>query len=466
MKINIDGYKFNRGYLMKLYEYLIANDTKHNTRLLASIKERIRLLGYIYKCSDEISEFLTGDDSSIDLCQENSSCMLDAIENNLEIKPLKISVNIITYNEERCIKRCIDSIKCLADEILVLDTGSNDNTVSIIEGEYPQVKLFQCKWGDDFSAARNKLINMSTGDWIFQIDADEYLVSSIADVRNFLGMFNDFPELMTVISPKVINHDNSELLLSKRMFKKESGLKYYGIIHEELRSSDIHKRGEDISHIGSEFVLKHDGYRKEIVSKKKKLERNKNLLEKMIEIEPDNIRWHYFLAREKRGLKESNEQILQILSNGIKFKGYNKDLDHFYLAALVLMAEIFHEDGYEDKLKDTIHTINCNYPYCIDGIYFALLHEYQKSSINLYKSAQESIARMKKMDEQLSFIHSKGYHIINLVALLYFHKQDYAAAFRIFSTIEDETYLKDMKIKMIDLKNQIETFLENLKHIT
>lgn len=79
------------------------------------------------------------------------------------------SVIIICKNEERVIKRCIESIqKNLKnnDEIIVVDTGSTDNTIKIISS-IENVKLFNYEWKDDFADARNFGISKAKKDWIF-----------------------------------------------------------------------------------------------------------------------------------------------------------------------------------------------------------------------------------------------------------------------------------------------------------
>src|SRR5699024_2782340 len=88
-------------------------------------------------------------------------------------EPIKLSVNLIVFNEERCIERCLNALSNFADEILILDTGSTDNTVKIIEEKFPEVKIFHDKWRKDFAYSRNILIDKSSNDWILSIDADE-----------------------------------------------------------------------------------------------------------------------------------------------------------------------------------------------------------------------------------------------------------------------------------------------------
>lgn len=94
---------------------------------------------------------------------------------------MKLSISIICRNEANSISRCLDSVKG-ADEIVVVDTGSEDSTVEIAR-QYTSHIYTDYKWNDDFSAARNHALSKCTGDWILVIDADNRLGNSISEVK-------------------------------------------------------------------------------------------------------------------------------------------------------------------------------------------------------------------------------------------------------------------------------------------
>jgi len=82
---------------------------------------------------------------------------------------------MVVKNEAEALSRCLESVRTIADELIVLDTGSIDDTVSIARFFQAQVHSFQ--WGDDFAAARNECLKYAQGDWVLVLDADEVLVA-------------------------------------------------------------------------------------------------------------------------------------------------------------------------------------------------------------------------------------------------------------------------------------------------
>src|SRR5690349_16616601 len=95
-----------------------------------------------------------------------------------------LSVVIITYNEEKNIRRCIESVRTLADEIIVIDSFSDDETVNIARSLGAVVE--QCEFSG-YISQKNKAINRATGDYVLLLDADEgvsdELAASIMEVK-------------------------------------------------------------------------------------------------------------------------------------------------------------------------------------------------------------------------------------------------------------------------------------------
>jgi glycosyltransferase involved in cell wall biosynthesis len=104
-----------------------------------------------------------------------------------------VSFALILRNEEAKLPACLQSIAGIADEIIVVDTGSTDRTKEVAAGF--GAKVFDASWIDDFAAARNECIRHATGEWIFWLDADERI-----DEENRLKLrrlFESLPKFTT-----------------------------------------------------------------------------------------------------------------------------------------------------------------------------------------------------------------------------------------------------------------------------
>jgi len=93
-------------------------------------------------------------------------------------KKIKISACYIVKNEARELKISIESLKKFVDEIVVVDTGSTDDTVKVAKKF--GAKIFYFDWNDDFSAPRNLALKKCSGDWIIFLDADEFFTPETA----------------------------------------------------------------------------------------------------------------------------------------------------------------------------------------------------------------------------------------------------------------------------------------------
>ena len=205
-------------------------------------------------------------------------------------KPL-LSIGMIVKNEERCLEKCLKALKPLRDaipcELVIADTGSTDKTREIAE-KYADV-VFDFEWINDFAAARNAVIDKSTGEWFLTVDADEYLTSSVTEIVDFL---KNPPNEYLLASTVIRNYGNAEMtgiysdFNAVRMVKKDSNIRYCGAIHESYNVTDL-----DTIKVLSATVFDHDGYAN-ISQKhtKEKENRNLELLEKELEENPNDIR--------------------------------------------------------------------------------------------------------------------------------------------------------------------------------
>ncbi len=170
-----------------------------------------------------------------------------------------LSAVIITFNEEKNIARCIHSLKDIADEVVVVDSFSTDNTVEICRQH--GAKVIQRKW-DDYSSAKNFGNRQAAHDWIFSIDADEAvseeLKKSILLIKGKGGNYQ-FNRL-TNYCGKWIRHcgwypDRKHRLFDRNLWQWE------GTIHEKLKSNSnsfVSLLKGDLLHYSYESIEQHE----------------------------------------------------------------------------------------------------------------------------------------------------------------------------------------------------------------
>ncbi|MDP2684963.1 MAG: glycosyltransferase, partial [bacterium] len=97
----------------------------------------------------------------------------------------KLSVVLATYNEEKNLSECLSSIRDLADEIVIVDGSSTDGTVGIAKKYEAKVNITTNK--PNFHINKQMAIDMATGDWILQLDADEVVSPELKEeIRRIL----------------------------------------------------------------------------------------------------------------------------------------------------------------------------------------------------------------------------------------------------------------------------------------
>ncbi len=193
------------------------------------------------------------------------------------MKPL-ISLCMIVKDEEHYLARCLDSVKEIVDEIIIIDTGSSDNTVKIGESYTEHVYHFQ--WINDFAAARNESIKHANGKWILVMDADEYMEPTEGlKLREFLQKLK--PERHTIYAVTVTSFlgkggetGTNEVLVS-RVFPNHCGIHYHRPIHEQLQS----KYGVKLRSTTAPCRILHSGYEEETIAAKQKFQRNLEIFE-------------------------------------------------------------------------------------------------------------------------------------------------------------------------------------------
>lgn len=205
-----------------------------------------------------------------------------------------LSIGMIVKNEMRCIERCMKSLQPLREaipcQLVIADTGSDDGTREVAE-KYADL-LFDFEWVNDFSAARNAVLDRCTGKWVLILDADECLDAHVAPLVEFLtGPDADQYSWGLVDS---LHYGNFEMTgegkdaLLLRLARLDQHPRYGGTIHESF----LNFRGDKAIAL-LDVKIHHDGYAKDPKHPEKlkeKMKRNMELLEKELAQDPKDLR--------------------------------------------------------------------------------------------------------------------------------------------------------------------------------
>ena len=195
-----------------------------------------------------------------------------------------LSVCLIVRNEEKFLGRCLKSVRDLASQIVVVDTGSTDHTVEIAREHGAEVHSFA--WCDDFSAARNAVLEHATGDWVLMLDADEEL--SAAGREKLKPAMKDAAVMAWRLPIVNAGREAEGCSYVPRLFRNAPGLFYVGRVHEQVFSSIEVRRAEwGLENRLGDATLIHYGYTPEMTRDRNKVERNLRLLERAVGELPD-----------------------------------------------------------------------------------------------------------------------------------------------------------------------------------
>lgn len=176
---------------------------------------------------------------------------------------MSISLCMITKNEEELLEECLQSVQGLVDEIVVVDTGSTDKTMSIAKKFKAQVVTHD--WQEDFSDARNVSLMHATKEWILVLDADEMLIKrdhghvrQLTEFSEFIGFSfiqRNYTNNQHIINFTTMLDDPYRSVIPVftgyyplrmiRLFKNSQQIRYSGMINESVEHA-IHQSGGGI----------------------------------------------------------------------------------------------------------------------------------------------------------------------------------------------------------------------------
>ena len=228
-----------------------------------------------------------------------------------------ISLCLITRDEEKFLQNCLNSIQELVDEIIVVDTGSIDQTKEVAKRFTD--KIYDFPWCNDFSLARNESLKYATKNWILILDADETILESEHQKIKELIQNNKLAGYQLLQRNYTNNHakfgfkfnsaanPEAHQFLGRfdswivRLFPNNKQIHFQGTVHESVDRS-IQELGGKI--LPAEIIIHHYGEEKGAAINQDKINTYFQLCQKKVQDEPQNPRAHYELGVLYKELKQ------------------------------------------------------------------------------------------------------------------------------------------------------------------
>lgn len=252
-------------------------------------------------------------------------------------KPFSISVCMIAKDEEQTIGRILDCAKKFADEIIVVDTGSKDNTKEIAKNY--TTKVFDFVWCDDFSKARNYAFEKATCDYQMWLDADDFInEENIKKLQQLKNLEEDFDVCMCKYALDFDESGKAHFEFEReRILKRELSFKWIGKVHESIApyGKIIH----------SDITIEHRKIKQN--SPKRNLKIYQKMKREKVEFSPREI---YYYARELY----YNNHILSAIKMLKKFLKIQDTYPPDNLTAHIMLSDCFSQKNMQKPAKNAL----------------------------------------------------------------------------------------------------------------
>ncbi len=303
-----------------------------------------------------------------------------------------LTVSMIVKNEERFLPECLASVKEVADEIVVVDTGSTDRTVEIARSFGAHV--IEIEWPNDFSKARNVGLDQVKTPWVLVMDADEELVQEDIGVLE-AAITKPLGDAYNIRIVSVMDRADqiSESYVS-RLFRSHKDVRFEGKIHEQIFHSLTQA---NMRLVPLNMRLIHKGYLEAVVNQRNKAERNKSLLEMHLKENPQDgyMWWQYAQTLMGAGEYEAG---VNASRRSLKLITFDQPL---WVLAQVTFAHLLDLTGQRKRALKALHEGQSAYPRYTDFWYVeGRLH--QKSSG--WQEAEQCFRKCLALGEAQNFL--------------------------------------------------------------
>ncbi|PUA34497.1 family 2 glycosyl transferase [Paenibacillus elgii] len=261
---------------------------------------------------------------------------------------MKVSVCMIVKNEQDCIKNALASIP--PDyEVIVLDTGSTDQTIQIAQSSGAIVKSYA--WNDNFSDARNYCHSFATGDYILILDSDETLPANTNEIVNQFVL--QYPKMCASVFIKNLMEDEIKTHRMVRFYPNDGMYLFHGIVHEQVYYKDAPAEFKPMN-----LTVTHYGYEQEHYDQKNKISRYLPLYKKHLEENPNDGYMLYQMGKiyfAQNDYSSTIRYLMQSLNIG--------EADRLYFpVALVMLGYALKETGRSLEAEQLLVNFENDYP--------------------------------------------------------------------------------------------------------
>ncbi len=406
----------------------------------------------------------------------------------------KISLCMIAKDEEDCIAESLNSVKGLADEVIVVDNGSTDKTKEI--AKKCGAHVFENTWQDDFSQARNKALEKAAGDWILVLDADEVIakkdherIRKLIENKDIEGYI---PAVRTYTQERRLNdwHASDDYAECKnypgyyieqplRLFRNKKEYRFAGKVHESVIPAIEKNSGK----IGiCQVPIHHYG---EVRGGKKMTEKQQryiHLCQEQLQQNPDDIKARYELAIaliRQDHYSEAREHLEQIQKKQSSYKN-----------TLLFLAETYTREGKLNEAIQSYHEFIAYQPnnptpwtnigllYRVQGKldmalrYLKKALTLNKQNPSLYDQLSEILVIQGETEKarqllELALTHQRSPTHLNNLGILYYQKGQKEDAKKLWQEAHDQLKQAPKNLLQHDplLKQTLEKVEKNLKKL-
>ena len=335
---------------------------------------------------------------------------------------------MIVKDEEKNLSRCLESVKDLVDEMIIVDTGSTDGTVEIAKSF--GAKVFHFAWTDSFSDARNYSLKQAKGDWIMIMDADDEMGDCGPDEIRSLMDDPDadayFFETISYIGDEPGNDIVKSMNL--RLLKNNKGYFFINPVHEQIYSV-IMARNPKARIISKDIKVYHYGYLTGSIEQNKKRARNIALLEKQLKETPGYDFVLYNLGSEYCAM-DNNEKALEYFEQA--YQNFNPK-EGFGPVMIFKMVNCYLFLGRDERALALCDSGLGFYPQFTDLVYIKGMIFREAGKTDIAVSHFKRCCEMGEAPSCLNVIVGTGtYRPLFSLGEIYFEMKDYESAAKSF----------------------------------